>query len=584
MKRTVTSIRPFIILMLIQTVFACTSPFGRNEEAVVLDCADSLLEANPDSTLHLLESIDYNTLNEEGQALYGLFFTAAKYKLYQPVDTNLINHSIDYYSTSPHQEERAGAALYYKGGVCCDLGDYVNGINCLKAAETFLSNSSDFSLLYKIHENLAYVNFNSKNYDLSLRYALSLVKDAVNLDSTELTVDAYDKLAGIYTTLGMNDSANAINAKNLYLIDHVSDSSKAYTLPNIASNYYEQGQYQRAKELLLKVLPYHPKANAYLLLAKISCKEGDTAKAYEYLKQLEMLGEPEYLMKAHLVYSDMEASAGRYNSALSHRTIADSIKDMMSEKSMMARIAEIQMKYDKALVEKQMATRTMAFFTVLVIILLFLILLVVSFFWRVSRLHQSIATYKLKIDEGVHKNMELKAEIFRLQNSEEADVHLINELQNRVARQEKEIENYMGIIDSKQNKVKEMVSRISLLEGLERMNSETIDELREEVRLLQETTTAKLGLGKNVYERILSDDEKKYLNSEELAALVAYYTYSHYEQFSPVLNKYHSLPLQLSAYLVLSDMNISDDLIKEVFGVERNTVRGYRFRLKKYEK
>lgn len=180
--------------------------------------------------------------------------------------------------------------------------------------------------------------------------------------------------------------------------------------------------------------------------------------------------------------------------------------------------------------------------------------------------------------------MELKAEIFRLQNSEEADVHLINELQNRVARQEKEIENYMGIIDSKQNKVKEMVSRISLLEGLERMNSETIDELREEVRLLQETTTAKLGLGKNVYERILSDDEKKYLNSEELAALVAYYTYSHYEQFSPVLNKYHSLPLQLSAYLVLSDMNISDDLIKEVFGVERNTVRGYRFRLKKYEK
>ena len=212
MKRTVTSIRSFIILMLIQTVFACTSPFGRNEEAVVLDRADSLLEANPDSTLHLLESIDYNTLNEEGQALYGLFFTAAKYKLYQPVDTNLINHSIDYYSTSPHQEERAGAALYYKGGVCCDLGDYVNGINCLKAAETFLSNSSDFSLLYKIHENLAYVNFNSKNYDLSLRYALSLVKDAVNLDSTELTVDAYDKLAGIYTTLGMNDSANAINA------------------------------------------------------------------------------------------------------------------------------------------------------------------------------------------------------------------------------------------------------------------------------------------------------------------------------------------------------------------------------------
>ena len=62
---------------------------------------------------------------------------------------------------------------------------------------------------------------------------------------------------------------------------------------------------------------------------------------------------------------------------------------------MMARIAEIQMKYDKALVEKQMATRTMAFFTVLVIILLFLILLVVSFFWllasqQVTPVHRDI--------------------------------------------------------------------------------------------------------------------------------------------------------------------------------------------------
>jgi len=53
----------------------------RTGELIVLNRADSLLEANPDSALHLLEAIDYNKLSREGQAHYGLLLTAARYKL-----------------------------------------------------------------------------------------------------------------------------------------------------------------------------------------------------------------------------------------------------------------------------------------------------------------------------------------------------------------------------------------------------------------------------------------------------------------------------------------------------------------------
>ena len=84
------------ILFLLLMLAACRnpSPWGRQGEV-----ADSLIEQHPDSVLHLLQGIDYNGLDEEGQAHYGLLLTAARYKLYQPVDTAFINRSIDYYSS-----------------------------------------------------------------------------------------------------------------------------------------------------------------------------------------------------------------------------------------------------------------------------------------------------------------------------------------------------------------------------------------------------------------------------------------------------------------------------------------------------
>ena len=68
--------------------------------------ADSLIEQHPDSVLHLLQDVDYNALDEEGQAHYGLLLTAARYKLYQPVDTTFINRSIDYYSSHLRGDKR----------------------------------------------------------------------------------------------------------------------------------------------------------------------------------------------------------------------------------------------------------------------------------------------------------------------------------------------------------------------------------------------------------------------------------------------------------------------------------------------
>ena len=89
MKRTIQTYT--FLLTLLALLQACNDPppLGRMGGAI-----DSLIEQRPDSVLHLLESIDYDRLSEKEQAHYGLLLTAARYKLYQPVDTTFINRSI----------------------------------------------------------------------------------------------------------------------------------------------------------------------------------------------------------------------------------------------------------------------------------------------------------------------------------------------------------------------------------------------------------------------------------------------------------------------------------------------------------
>ena len=121
----------------------------RTGELIVLDRADSLLEANPDSALHLLEAIDYNKLSREGQAHYGLLLTAARYKLYQTVDNMFINRSIDYYQNHQHSSHplpptpHLPNALYYKAVVLYELGKREETTLLLKQAEELAEQGND---------------------------------------------------------------------------------------------------------------------------------------------------------------------------------------------------------------------------------------------------------------------------------------------------------------------------------------------------------------------------------------------------------------------------------------------------------
>lgn len=101
-----------------------------------LDSAESLLQAQPDSCLAIMESIAPNDLKtKEERARYALLMSAALDKNYIAVDSDsLIKVAVDYYSSRNDQRRRM-MANYYQGLALDNAGEYTAAIIYLEKAE-----------------------------------------------------------------------------------------------------------------------------------------------------------------------------------------------------------------------------------------------------------------------------------------------------------------------------------------------------------------------------------------------------------------------------------------------------------------
>lgn len=126
MKR-ITIISPVLILLFC----SCTDPISRKFEF-----AESLLQSRPDSCLHIMESIDRNTLTTNREAaLYALLMTAAQDKNGVELQSDsLIKVAVDYYSNSKDLKHRMMA--YYNYGLALNNAEsYLSAIVALEKAE-----------------------------------------------------------------------------------------------------------------------------------------------------------------------------------------------------------------------------------------------------------------------------------------------------------------------------------------------------------------------------------------------------------------------------------------------------------------
>lgn len=235
----------------------------------LLLCADSLMEARPDSALFILESISSpQKLPRADRALYALLLTQAKYKNYIVLeDDSLIKTAVEYYGDRK-KSLYAAKAHYYWGATYRDMGytsfaveEYLTAIRLMPVKDDFLA---------MIYDNLAecYEEDELDNVAMdAYRKAYQILKGKSG--------QAYPLrgIARMFLLQNRKDSALCYYQQALDCALEVQDSDVVGAVyHDFAIVYNEKKDYVQANKYVSKaiaMMDYDMSINACLLKAKI---------------------------------------------------------------------------------------------------------------------------------------------------------------------------------------------------------------------------------------------------------------------------------------------------------------------------
>ncbi|WP_294553800.1 hypothetical protein [uncultured Bacteroides sp.] len=256
----------------------------------LLLCADSLMEARPDSALFILESISSpQKLPRADRALYALLLTQAKYKNYITLeDDSLIKTAVEYYGDRK-KSVHAAKAHYYLGATYRDMGytsfaveEYLAAIRLMPVKDEFLA---------MIYDNLAECY---EEEDLS-SIAAEAYRSAYQILKGR-SGQVYP-LRGIARTFLLQNEKDSALCYYGYALDCAladCDSNLIGALyHDLAMVYSEEKDYIQADKYIseaIEIMDYDRSFNACLLKAKVmlNLDKLDSA-SYFYCKNIDQL-------------------------------------------------------------------------------------------------------------------------------------------------------------------------------------------------------------------------------------------------------------------------------------------------------
>lgn len=493
-----------------------------------MEAAEAVIEDNPDSAWIMLRDIPSSLLSDgEEKALYNLLLTEAAYKLYKPFkDDSLINYSITYYKQHNNQP-RLATAYYYKGSINYDeLGNKEQGVLFYKEAEELANKGNDELLKAKLYESLRNMNAQIGDQQLAMHYSELFLASSKKLENPIYIANAYENMASDHGRVGNTEAENNYRDSSLYYVSMCDDRDKARIYANYANTLIKNKRYTEAKQYLMKAVKLRPEANRYVMLGKIAKQEGDTIEARRNWEKAITFNEPRFSITAYKHLANLYIERGDYLQALWQVAKADSINVSYQEHKRTLELAEVQRKYDKAVVEKALTERKDLWLTLIVIAMSVLMMALLAIFYF------------------IRKNRE-----------------------------------YKGIIDQNIEHIFQYKQRIDFLTSMGAEFEEETKSLQEQMMKLKQATAIRLGSGKIIYEAVVNGNKPHNFTKEKEQDLIDYYAFTYSKEFHEMIKPYRSLTLRHTTYLILEQMHFSDKQIGEILNVTDSTVRNYRHRL-----
>lgn len=406
------SLLPLLALLLLAL---CSCDSYRAQKAVAL--ADSIAEAHPDSAYNLLMQVNESDLDDAGRAVYALTFNQAKYKMFRPASEKELTEAIDYFrehEDAPHLQR----AYYYRAAVREERNtSKKTSLHDLLTAEKLIKETTDPTLAFLIYNSLCNLYYEDKEESKALLFARKSLATAQKINDTEKLANAYSNMVSLMHEMQEDDSVDFYLDKHRQLLDKSTGKEKATLYRNLAGYYFEHLEDAGKAETYYKEsLRISNDESTALALAFLYASIQNYAKAETFAEELTLSEDPEIVMCAYDLQSQMYMNRGDYRKAYEKRLLADSILTINAYYSKETQINEIQNRYDRNIEESTIDRKSGHIVISLLSIFVLVLLLVMMFSIRLRKKERHINSLTLQLAV-------LNEQITMLHNNNAKNIH-----------------------------------------------------------------------------------------------------------------------------------------------------------------
>lgn len=495
---------------------------------------DSLLfKSMPDSAYKELNVFNPHIMDKKCKAYYDLLMTQARYVLYMDADSNInIDDAIKYY-VSHNDKSKLARALHYKAGNLRDMGNIMKALEMEKRAEMYIDGETDIFYAMKIYNMLSAINLNTKNLEQAKQYSYKALNLAEKMKHKEDIAHMHYALASIYNSIATEydedryiDSAIYHIEKALLFIDHTK-TSKHSILFQAAMEYRNKNDWEKAEYYANEVMGIHKDVDIDMLLGDIYVHTGRMDEGLAIFQKI--LPELEGVAKWQTMQlmEDVMMKQGRYVEAAKMQEAITLFKDSMAieNKRQAEEALRVQTEFDWRM-QKEAERSDRQKLVICIYVLLIALVFGMAYYVQRARKFRHTMMYEKK------KTEEYEARLAELEHAGEKSEREMELLRKKIVRHKE--------------KMAEMINR-----------------------------------GKALYDKVAAKEKSAAWSRYDYVDFIEYYRTLNPGFVANVETEYRGLTPYNIFFMILADMNMSDEDICHIGGITQGALRTMKSRINK---
>lgn len=331
----------FLISLFCFFNFSCTRVLPE------LKTAEQLMETAPDSSLHILQKMNGQTINGSyNHALYALLLSQALDKNDKKIETDsLITIATDYFDES--DPIHAGYAWFYHARTANNRGSVDEQAKNLLKAQDYVEKTEDHKLIGLVYGEKGQMYKNQQQYDSSICYYRKAFQILLKIHDYTNCILCQLNIGSNYLSKSDFDSALICFKKAERMAKNTQNTLLYSTIyRNIGSVYLKEKKYSEAlinyhKVPLTNINMYD--SNKWLLIANVFIKNNQNDSTRYYLHKVGVL--TEMSTNYYLLWLTLHKNEGNYKEALYYAQKIIDTSDSKNKRKLKISFAGLEKKY-----------------------------------------------------------------------------------------------------------------------------------------------------------------------------------------------------------------------------------------------